>query len=140
MRRENDQVKRAFGSVITVLGLLVAGGVTSGCEDRATVAADCTRQIRVGDHVFTSNGYTQRGATRHGAADQAECHDVGVDAPGSVFPADPQQVRTWTFDGYSPDKVLGVRFGEDGFAVFVADSVRDHERNRIFEALSQPAR
>ena len=38
---------------------------TSGCEDRVTGAADCQRQVRVGDVVFTSYGYTQRMATRH---------------------------------------------------------------------------
>ena len=54
-------------------------------------------------------------------------------------PDEPQQVPTWTFDGYSSDKVLGVRFGEDGFAVFIADSVPRDERDQILEALSHSA-
>lgn len=139
VRREDGHVKRAFVSVIAAPVLVVTCLMTSGCQSDNTVAADCQGQIRIGDEIFTSYGYTKREATRQGVADQADCQDVGKDAAGSVFPEDPQHVPTWRFDGYSPDKVLGVRLGRDGFHVFVVDSVPLEERARILAALSHPA-
>ena len=50
---------------------------------------------------------------------------------GSAFPDDPAQVGIWTFEGYSSVEVLGVRYGTDGFVVFVADTVQPDERDRI---------
>ena len=128
-------MRRAFANAAPVL--FVTCLMSSGCGGDSPVAADCQGQIRIGDEVFTSYGYTKSEATRHGVADQAECHDFGHDAAGSVFPDDPQQVPTWTFDGYSPDEVLGVRFGNGGFAVFVVDSLPPEERDRMLEALSE---
>lgn len=86
--------------------------------------------------MYTSHGYTERKASKYSLADQADCQDVGPDAAGSVFPETPHQVATWTFTGYPPAKVLGVRFGKDSFAVFVADSVAPEEREQIYEDLA----
>lgn len=83
-----------------------------------------------------SSGTTEWKATRRGTADQAECHDVGRNAAGSVFPDVPAQVRTWAFEGYSAEEVLGVRYGTDGFGVFIADTVPPEERKTIYADLS----
>lgn len=111
--------------------------VAAGCSQAGTQSsADCAAQVRVAGVVYTSYGTTYREATRHVDADEAQCHDVGPTAPGSVFADNPEQVRTWTFDGYSPDDVLGVKNGNDGFGVFIADNVPVDERERIHAELS----
>jgi hypothetical protein len=86
--------------------------------------------------IYSGHGYTDQEATSLGAADEAVCHDVGRDAPGSVFPDDPHQVAVWTFAGYPPDQVLGVRFGQDSFVVFIAESVPRPQADRILSELS----
>ena len=121
--------------VLLVALLLLGSGCASDPETQGATA-DCSSQVRVGDEVFTSYAFTRAQATRQGVADAAECHDVGADPAGSVFPDDPRQVRTWSFEGYSPDEVLGVRAGDDAFAVFIAESVSATERDRIADGLS----
>ena len=91
--------------------------------------------VRADGIVYTSYGYSDRKATRYSVADQADCQDLGEDAAGSVFPEDPEQVTTWAFRGYPTDRVVGVRFDRDSFAVFVSDSVSDTERDRIYRDL-----
>ena len=118
--------------------LLLVGLATSGCQEAATTAVDCQAQIRVDGATFTSYGSTQREAKRHGTADQAECHDTGLEPAGSVFSAEPPQMETWRFDGYPPAEVLGVRSVRDSFEVYVADSLPDDERDRILEELGRP--
>lgn len=88
--------------------------------------------------MYTSHGFTERDATRRSVADEAECHDVGEGAAGSVFSRHSRQVTTWTFSGYPPEKVLGVRLGDGLFGVFVAESVQSPERERIFLELQKP--
>jgi hypothetical protein len=56
-----------------------------------------------------------------------------------VFPENSQQVTTWSFHGYPPEEVVGDRFDKDTFAVFVADSVSDAARERIYRELDQPS-
>lgn len=121
----------------TAVGLAFAFATAAGCAGGQghPAAADCNNQMRLGKRVYTSSGYTDRDATRFGEADEAECHDLGGDAPGSVFPDDPKQVTTWSFAGYPTDKVLGVRFDEDSFAVYVADTLPRAESGRIFREL-----
>ena len=117
--------------------LLVIVAVMAGCSRTGSQSsADCAAQIRVADVVYTSSGTTGWKDTRHGTADQAECHDLGKNAAGSVFPEVPAQVRTWTFEDYSPEEVLGVRYGTDGFGVFIADTVPPEERKTIHADLS----
>lgn len=130
MGQQTDRVR------FLVLGVVIAAA--TGCSATSTQSsADCAAQIRVAGVVYTSYGTTNRGAARHVEADEAECHDVGADAPGSVFADTPRQVRTWTFTGYSPDEVLGVRHGRNGFEVFVADTVQPDDRERIYAGLSR---
>ncbi|MBC9732419.1 DUF6281 family protein [Nocardioides marmotae] len=122
---------------LLLLGLGLGVVVAAGCSPAGSPSsADCSAQIRVADVVYTSHGSTSRDATRHGRADEAQCHDIGPDAGGSVFADDPEQVRTWTFEGYSPDEVLGVKYGTNGFGVFVADTVQPDQRERIYAELS----
>ena len=89
--------------------------------------------------MYTSYGYTDRQARRHAAAQAAECDDVGEGAAGSVFPEDPRRVPTWSFRGQPHNRVLGVRFDKDSFAVFIAESVPIAERERIFRDLAKPS-
>lgn len=116
------------------------GGPLGGPAKPPAAAADCTSQIRTHGVIYTGYAYTQTRAVRYSTADEADCHDLGPDAEGSVFSDTPKQVAVWTFRGYSPDEVLGVRFDNKSFAVFVAESVAPHDRNRILQQLGQRAR
>jgi hypothetical protein len=115
--------------------------IVSGCSgDGGTqTSGDCSAQVRVDGVVYTSHGYTDRKASKHSVADRADCADVGEDAVGSVFGDHPKQVTTWSFRGYPPEEVVGVRFDKDSFAVFVADSVPEAKRERIYRELDQPS-
>jgi hypothetical protein len=101
-------------------------------------SSDCSTQVRADGIVYTSIGYTERSATKHSSADEADCEDVGPTAAGSVFPESPRRVTTWRFANYPPGKVLGVRSGNaNSLAVFVADSIAPDERDRIYEDLAR---
>lgn len=115
----------------------VGGCSTSGGQQ---TSADCSAQVRADGIVYTSYGHTERKASTHLSAEVADCDDFGRDAAGSVFSETPPKVATWTFAGYPPAKVLGVRVGKDSFAVFVADSVPPEERDQIHEDLAGGAR
>jgi hypothetical protein len=139
LARDPGAVTRAAWVVAGAVGLALAGCGAPGTGE-STAAADCANQVRVEGVVYTSHGYTDAPGTKLGTADWAECWDVGSpgrEPLGSVFPEDPRQVTTWSFEGYSSDQVLGVRNGNNPpFAVFVADSVPRAERERIFRELS----
>lgn len=130
---------RRISHIVAIALALSALGCTSNDTSGTPSTADCSKQIRVEGAVYTSHGYTERNATKYSTAEAAECHDVGRDAAGSVFSEHPPQVTTWTFAGYPPKKVLGVRFDHDSFAVFVGDTVPVAERERIFRELHKPA-
>ncbi|MET0526248.1 MAG: DUF6281 family protein [Nocardioides sp.] len=100
-------------------------------------ASDCAAQIRSEGVVYTSHGFTDQEGAKYAAAEEATCDDVGSDAKGSVFAGDSRSVTTWTFDGYSPAHVLGVRLDADSFAIYVSDSVDPAERDRIYEDLAR---
>lgn len=120
--------------IAVVTTSLTLAFIVSGCsgDGGSQTSSDCSAQVRADGIVYTSHGYTERKASRHSVADQADCEDVGEDAAGSVFPEHPQQVTTWSFRGYPPEEVLGVRSDKNSLAVFVADSVPDAERERIY--------
>ena len=122
-------------AVVTIS--LTLSFTVSGCsgDGGRQTSDDCQAQLRADSIVYTSYGYAERNASKHSVAERADCHDVGEDAAGSVFPENPQQVTTWSFRGYPPEEVVGVRFGKDTFAVFVADSVPDAARERIYREL-----
>jgi hypothetical protein len=119
-----------------------AGSVAS---EKPQGSADCTTQIRFRGVTYSSYGYPDREPSDLFVdADQASCHDTGAKPAGSVFAENPPQVEALAIHGYSSDEVLGVRrmVGKSGesLAVFVADSVPQRERARIFRELAQPAR
>lgn len=133
LRHTSHMRATAATCVVAAASLLVVG--CAGKAPGGHAAADCSTQVRLDDRVYTSYGYTDREGTKLSVADRAECHDVGPDAEGSLFPEDPEQVTVWSFEGYSPERVVGVRFDSDSYAVFVADSVPRTESDQIFEAL-----
>jgi hypothetical protein len=133
---EAESMTTAVPTVVVTLCLAVTGCAGSGGSE---TSSDCSAQVRADGIVYTSHGHTEREASKHSVADRAECHDVGENAAGSVFPEQPEQVTTWSFRGYPPEKVVGVRFDADSFAVFVADSVPDAERANIFHELAKPS-
>ena len=127
-----------LGAVPAVaVGLLLLAGYArwSGCREEGT--SDCGLQIRIAGVLYNDSGSTPRVATRYATADWADCEDVGRCARGSVFPEDPRRVQAWSFDGYSPEQVVGVR-RNGSFTVFVADSATPAERRRIARELSRP--
>jgi Family of unknown function (DUF6281) len=136
--RRKTLVMQSTAAAATVACLLAGCAsstkVPEGSEGSA--AYECTSQIRSHGVIYSGYGYTDQEATSLGTADEAVCHDVGQDAPGSVFPDDPHQVAVWTFAGYASDQVLGVRFGQDSFVIFIAESVPRHQADRIFSELS----
>lgn len=123
---------------LPVLAAMVLGGCSmdSGSE----TSSDCASQVRADGVVYTSYGHTEHSATEFSSAEEADCDDVGDDAAGSVFPEEPRQVTTWAFPQYPPEDVLGVRFDQDTFAVFVADTVPPEKRDRIYKALANEPR
>ena len=124
-------------------GVAVLAIVASGCEGcpSSQGEADCQSQVRIDGRVYTSYGFSHSAASEFGVADQAECHDAGCDAPGSVFPANPRQVTVWSFRGYATKDVVGVRFDNaDSFGVFVADDVPQAGSDRIYAELGKRQR
>lgn len=137
-RRQSLMTRKPVGgNLLLAAALLSACSTDEGPTSESATASDCTTQIRVGSAVYSSYGTTQRPASRHVEAERAVCEDVGRDARGSVFPAQPEHVAAWRFPGYPPSKVLAVRYDTDSFHVFTADSLPDAERDRILEDLRQ---
>ena len=116
--------------------VVVLGGCSGDACEPST--ADCSSQVRIGERVYTSHGFTERAATRFAKADVAECQDTGCDPKGSVFSGEPTQMTVWSFEGYSTDQVVGTRFDDDSYAVFVADSDSDQEAERLLQELASP--
>jgi hypothetical protein len=124
--------RRVVGAVAAVLVL----GAGCGSGGSPTTSSDCQAQVRVDGGVFTGYGVTRRKPSAPvGLAEQAECHDVGDDADGSVFGADAPQVEVWSFEGYDPDEVLGVRFGAASWTVFIAETVSPSSTEEITREL-----
>lgn len=115
-----------------ILALTVAGCAIDGTSH---ALGDCSAQVRSAGVTYTAYGYTEREAHPYSLADVADCRDSGEDAEGSVFSEHPERVTTWSFAGYEPEEVLGVRFDANTFAVFVADTLPEAERDHIFRDL-----
>jgi hypothetical protein len=121
---------------VFALAFFLAACAGDANAPEGSVSYECSPQIRFDGVTYTAYDHTDRGATKLGTADEADCHDVGWEAPGSVFPNDPQQVAVWTFGGYSPEQVLGARVGPDAFTLFIADPVPRDQAVGISRALS----
>ena len=108
-----------FDQVSTVLRL----GALVGCgRDQSTSSADCAAAIRKDAVTFVEAGFTSRPGINSGHAERAECHDVGRDAPGTVFPPDATNVDVVAFEGHDLGQVLGVREGTQT-RVFIVEGV-----------------
>jgi hypothetical protein len=107
-------------------------------EDGA--ARECASQIRLRGTTYTGAGYTEVRGTQFSSADQADCEDVGPSPRGPVFSERSEQVAVWALPGYSTEEVVTVRFNEDSFTIFVADSVPRGEIDRIVRELSSSQR
>ena len=94
-------------------------------------------RFRVDGVVYTGWSAAKTDAQRYGDAGRASCKDTSADAEGSVFAGDPEKVTVWSFEGYSPNKVLGVRLDEEHYTVFVADSVSDGDRDDLIRELRE---
>ena len=92
--------------------------------------------MRFDGTVYTGYAFTDREATEVGVADKAECHDVGEDAEGPVFGEHPEQVEVSSFEGYSPGEVVGVRFDDQRYEVYFAESLSSMDIERIAEELT----
>jgi hypothetical protein len=137
MTEQNALMVTGRRAVVAVLALaLVATGCGSNTEARSPAIIDCVHAIRFDGVIYASQGNTRHAASRYESADVDECRDVGSGAPGPVFPEHPHQVTTWTFAGYPPEQVLGVRLTKHSFSVFVARSVPQHQGERIVRDLA----
>jgi hypothetical protein len=104
----------------------------------ASPARECAAQIRLEGSTYTGAGYTDMRGTQFSSADQADCEDVGPSPRWSVFSDNPEQVAVWSLPGYSTEEVVAVRFNEDLFTIFVADSLPRGEIDRLVRELSSP--
>ena len=111
-------------SRVVVLFCVMLLSLVVGCgSDQGATSADCgAAAIRRDGTVYTEAGVTKHPATATGQAERAECHDVGPNAPGTVFPGDGEKVKVVTFEEYEASQVLGVREGNTT-RVFVAEGV-----------------
>ena len=119
-----------------VFAVALAVALTACSSSPAETSADCSNQVRFEGKVYTGYAFTERVGTELGVAEKAECHDVGEDAEGSVFGDDPPEVKVWSFEGFSPDEIVGVRFDDQQFEVYLADSLAPADIERISEELS----
>ena len=132
--RELDPPHTGPVRVIPICLVVVA---TTACSQAGSQSsADCADQVRLEGVVYTWTGTTNRDATRHASADLAECDDAGEDPRGLVFPDDPAQVQTWSFQGYPPAQVLGLRHDDGTYGVLIADTVAGVEQRRISAELA----
>jgi hypothetical protein len=134
-KRETRAMQRISAPAGVILAFLLAGCGGGTNTPAGSAAYECTPQIRFDGVIYSAYDYTDRVATKLGTADEADCYDVGRDAPGSVFPDEPHKVAVWSFANYSSDQVLGVRFGDDSFSVFIAETVPRDQAERIAREL-----
>jgi hypothetical protein len=112
--------------------------VVVGCgSDQGATSADCGAEaIRRDGTVYTEAGFTTKHPfTASGQAERAECQDVGLNAPGTVFPGDGEKVEVVTFAPYEASQVLGVR-ESNTTRVFVAEGVASQP---VMKALGEDA-
>ena len=118
-----------------IFGAVAFTWVTTGCTGETLATEDCAQEVRFGGAVYSGYHVTAAQAEREGTAEWSECDDQGSTARGAYFGDDPDRVTVWSFAGHSPDDVLGVRFKEGSFAVFVARSLTTADRDRILDEL-----
>lgn len=127
-----------------VLALAITGcasatgdlGDDVGVRDGGAGAATCVLPIRFDGRVYTGvSSVAQPPTVALGLADQAECADVGEEAIGVWFPAEPRQIEAWAVDGFDPHRVISVRDVTGGFVVLVAKELPGGAVDRIVARL-----
>lgn len=113
---------------LVIAGILVV--LIGGCADKSRGSSDCGSAIRHDGIVYVEAGFVKGPAQPLGQADDASCDDMGEDAQGAYFPADPRRVEVSSFEGQDTAEVLGV-LGSDGrYRVFVAEDEDPDEKLR----------
>jgi hypothetical protein len=115
--------------VMSVLLVGCGGSPNSG-------ASDCVMKVRREGTTFAEVAFSGHQATRAGQADRSDSDDMGAEARGAYFPTDPDQVDVWSFDGYDPREIIGVRQSDGTFAVFVAETMPEAEVDDVIDVLS----
>ena len=123
--------------VAAATALVVVAAWLAGCSESEETAADCAQQIRLDGVVYTGWSATTTDAQRFGDAERADCDDSGADPGGSSFGDEPDSVTVWSFEGYSPNEVLGVRLDQESYTIFIADSVEDSDRDNLVRKLGR---
>ena len=118
--------------------LVVASMVLGGCSNGGATDADCQQQVRLDGVVYAGWSVTEEDAQRFGEAEVADCDDTSEDAKGSYFAGEPEHVTVWSFDGYPPNRVLGVRFDKQSYTMFIDESLSGRDRDRIIRQLRTP--
>jgi hypothetical protein len=107
----------------------------AGCSEAGETDADCAQQVRLDGVVYTGWSATKASAQPLGDAERASCDDTSRNASGAYFPDDADSVKVWSFDGYPPDEVLGVRLNRESYTIFVAETLSDAARDRVVREL-----
>ena len=110
--------------------------VIAGCGGSTTSTSDCVTLVRQAGTTFREVAFSGHQATRAGQADRSDCDDIGVDTRGAYFPADPDQVKVWSFDGFDPSEVIGVGQWDGKVGVFVAETMPEAKVDDVIDALS----
>ena len=111
---------RRAGAVILTVAFSACS--QSGGEGGQT-AGDCAAAVRFEGAVYVEGGFSDQPAKRLGRADRASCSDVGPDARGVYFADDPAPAPVWSYAGYDPAQVVGVRESGRTFRVFLAEDL-----------------
>ena len=134
MRLSRAHVVMVVAVVLVVAGAVGAFGLMGGGPSSGS--ADCGILIKSDGIVFAEVGATRRHGEPFGTAAESVCEDVGRNARGAVFTDASRTLTTYRFAGYPASEVLGVRYRDEGpFAVFIADSLGEHDRDQIAREL-----
>jgi hypothetical protein len=106
---------------LVVLALAVAA---TGCGTKSPFRDSCAAQLRSGAITYVEAGFSDRHVERLGRAQVTTCAAAGRRRPATV--------TTWSFRGYDPQRVVGVR-DHGVYRVFVADDLDGAERQRIMD-------
>ena len=116
-------------------GALTMTVVFSACSQSASestpTAADCAVAIRFEGVVYVEGGFSQQAVEHLGRADRASCGDVGPDPRGNHFVDDTARVPVWSFPGYDPALVVGVRESGQTFRVLFAEDLPTSAKREI---------
>ena len=119
----------------SVVAGLAAMTLLTACSQDSESQADCSQRVRLDGVTYTGWSATGLEAQPLGDAERSSCDDNGPDPKGAYFADEPERVRVWSFDGYSPDEVLGVRLDKSSYTIFVAESLSSSERDALVREL-----